>query len=45
MTDFYTFKEDVRAVDWSANGEFLVVADMKGKVHLLQVNQGKLTFV
>ena len=29
------FESDCRAIDWAANGKFLVVADIKAKVHLL----------
>jgi len=27
--------KDVRAIDWSSNGEFMVMADIKGMIYLI----------
>ena len=35
-------KDDLRALDWSSNGRFIIAADVKGMIYLFEASHLKL---
>jgi WD40 repeat protein len=36
------FEQDIRAIDWSPNGDIIVAADMNAILYILDVSNGKV---
>lgn len=39
ITGTLPLKNDLRALDWSSNGEFIIAADIKGQILLLNAQK------